>query len=118
MTTNLKNILLRGLLLTAFLLAVVIAASAQVTSSIQGQITDKSGAIVPGVEVSATNIATGVMRKAISADDGFYRITDLLPGVYTVQAGQTGFKTAVKADIDVKAQSVVGLNLTLEAETV
>src|SRR5206468_247134 len=86
----------------------------QVTSSIQGQIVDSSGAVLPGAEVSATNDATGVMRKVISADDGFYRLRDLLPGNYTVRVSLTGFKTAVKSDVTVTSAAVVGLNLKLE----
>jgi len=50
-----------------------------ITSTIQGHISDSSGASVPKALVKVTNESTGVSRTGYSAEDGYYRIPDLLP---------------------------------------
>ncbi|MCI0628814.1 MAG: TonB-dependent receptor, partial [Acidobacteria bacterium] len=87
---------------------------AQVTSTIQGHIADGTGASVPKALVKATNESTGVPRTVYSAEDGFYRIADLLPGKYEVRVELSGFKALVKSGIELNAQSRLNLNLTLE----
>jgi hypothetical protein len=105
---------LRRLLLGVILLATPSAASAQITGTIQGHVSDPSGASVPGATVTATNEQTGVSRSAVSADDGYYRIPDLLPGPYVLRVQLSGFKTFVRGGIEVAAQTTAGVNVTLE----
>jgi hypothetical protein len=96
---------------------VVLSASlalAQVTSTIQGHISDSTGASVPKALVKATNEQTGVSRTVYSADDGYYRIPDLLPGRYELRTELAGFKSVVKSGVEVASQSVEGLNFMLE----
>jgi hypothetical protein len=69
---------------------------------------------VPKALVKATNDQTGVSRSAFSAEDGYYRIPDLLAGTYQVRVELSGFKTAVKSDVALTAQSITNLNFTLE----
>ncbi len=88
--------------------------SAQVTSTIQGNISDPSGAAVPGAKVTATNEETGVSGIVTSAADGYYRIPDLLAGTYRVMVENPGFKTIVRNGVAVTAKTVVGQNFTLE----
>lgn len=59
--------------------------------AIQGTVTDKSGAVVPGVTVSVKNQATGFERVVISEDNGLYRVPGLQPGLYAVSAELSGF---------------------------
>lgn len=59
-------------------------AFAQYGASLQGTVTDKSGAVVAGATVTATNQASSISRSATTGDSGFYRITGLAPGGYTV----------------------------------
>src|SRR5262245_34543517 len=87
---------------------------AQVTSTIQGRITDPSGAIIAGGLVKATNEATGVARTSPSAADGYYRIPDLLAGKYEVRVEQPGFKTLIRRGIELNSQQVLNLDLALE----
>src|SRR2546422_4998836 len=87
---------------------------AQVTSTIQGHVSDSTGASVPKALVKATNDQTGVSRSAFSAEDGYYRIPDLLAGTYQVRVELSGFKTAIKSDVALTAQSTTNLNFTLE----
>ncbi|MPY90592.1 MAG: hypothetical protein GEU99_22055 [Luteitalea sp.] len=87
---------------------------AQATSTIQGHISDASGASVPTALVTATNQDTGVARRVHTAADGYYRIPDLLAGSYEVRVELAGFKTVVKGDIEVNAQSTTSLNVALQ----
>ena len=61
-------------------------------ASITGTITDSSGAVVPGAAVTITNEATGLARTVNSNETGFYAITNLPPGNYTVNATAQGFE--------------------------
>ncbi|MDA2925636.1 TonB-dependent receptor [Acidobacteria bacterium AH-259-G07] len=90
------------------------AALGQLTGRIQGQVTDATGAVLPGVEVTVTNEAIGFSRVVITADDGYYRVSDLLPGTYTVSVEMPGFRTSIRSNVEVSAESVLGLNVTLE----
>ncbi|MCI0627603.1 MAG: TonB-dependent receptor [Acidobacteria bacterium] len=100
--------------LTLMLVILCRGTFAQVTSAIQGRITDPSGAVIAGGSVKATNDATGVSRTGQTATDGYYRIPDLLPGQYEVRVEQPGFKTLIRKNIDLNSQSVLNLDLALE----
>ncbi|MGH9838183.1 MAG: carboxypeptidase regulatory-like domain-containing protein [Blastocatellia bacterium] len=101
-------------LLILWLLWLAPLVQAQVTSAIQGQITDPSGAAIVGSTLKVTHEATGVSRTGQSAPDGYYRIPDLLPGKYEVRVEQPGFKTLIRKGIELNSQSVLNLDLSLE----
>ncbi|KAA6458654.1 hypothetical protein DYQ86_19050 [Acidobacteria bacterium AB60] len=61
-------------------------------SSISGTITDSTGAVVPQATVTVSNEATGQIRTATSNETGFYTITNLPPGNYTVRVEAKGFE--------------------------
>ncbi|HEX9163568.1 MAG TPA: TonB-dependent receptor [Thermoanaerobaculia bacterium] len=110
-------------LLVSFLLAVApIALFGQSSNgSISGSIADDSGAALPGVTVSATNVATGVERSTISNDKGHYQIALLPPGNYKVTAELSGFQQLTRDRIVVNVGTDVTLDLKLKpgvAETV
>jgi len=66
-------------------LALCLCAYAQsVTGRISGAVKDASNAIIPGATVSVTNEATQIARAATIDEEGFYVVTNLPPGVYTV----------------------------------
>jgi len=74
---------------------------AQGLSGITGTITDESGAVIPGVTVTATSNATGVSSHTATTSVGTYTITDLIPGVYTVKVDKAGFETSVLNNVNV-----------------
>jgi hypothetical protein len=97
------------------LVCVVLPAFAQGDrGAITGQITDATGAVVPNVAVTVTNLETNVVLKAVSTSSGVYRIPYISPGRYKVSAGATGFKTAVMSPVVVATASVVTADLRLE----
>ncbi len=80
--------------ITILVLMFWVAAFAQVTTAdIVGRVTDTSGAVLPGVTVTAENLATHSSRSTITSETGDY-VFNLLPiGAYTVKIELTGFKT-------------------------
>ena len=99
--------------LAALALALSPAILAQTaTGNIIGRTTDASGAIVPGVEVSAVNPATRITTRATSDDQGIYRLLYLAPGTYNLTFGKTGFSTLERAQIALRSNDTV----TIDAE--
>src|SRR5262249_28429523 len=82
---------------------------------------DPSGAVVPGVDVTAKNNATGAEFKAVTADNGTFSIPALDSGTYTVTVSMTGFKQAiinnVKLDVGVPATVRATLEIGSAIET-
>jgi hypothetical protein len=95
-------------------LILVPAVWAQYGSSVEGVITDQSGAAVAGATVTATNQATQVSRNTQTNGSGFYRIAGLPPGNYSVVAAATSFKNQTTPNVIVAAEAVRGLNLSLQ----
>jgi hypothetical protein len=89
-------------------------AFAQYSARIQGTVTDASGAVVPGAKVTVTNEETNVKQQVTTSKEGFYSVTALPPGLYTVTAESTGFAPAPYTGVQISAESIRGLNLTLQ----
>src|SRR5215471_11553784 len=64
-----------------------------INASLGGTVSDPTGALIPGVEVTAKNIATGVTSTTITNESGTYRFPSLQPGSYEVTATLSGFQT-------------------------
>jgi len=92
-----------------------VAAIAQFTASIQGTVTDTSGAIVSGATVTVTNNETSRSQQVTASEEGFYRVTGLAPGTYTVTAELPGFRKKVIENVIVNAEAPQGVNIALEA---
>ena len=78
-------------------------------ASIVGTITDDTKAVLPGATVTASNIATGVSNVAVSDAQGEYRIVNIPPGKYRVQAELSGFSTVIVPSLEL----LVGQNATV-----
>src|SRR5580698_1489488 len=92
--TALKHVRLHHL---AVLLLSVVALSFTVKAqdaTIVGTITDPSGAAVPNVKISATNIETGLVSTAVTSDSGTYVLPELRIGHYDIKSEAAGFKVA------------------------
>jgi hypothetical protein len=82
--------------------------------TITGTVTDNTGGVIPGVEVTATNIDTGVETRTVTTDVGLYRIPYIQPGRYRVAASMSGFKTTVQDNVQVLTTQTVTANFALE----
>jgi hypothetical protein len=81
--------------------------------TIVGRVSDASGGVIPGVEVRATNKATGVVATAKTNEAGNYILPYLLPGAYTVTAENTGFRKFVRENVQVRINDTVELNIDM-----
>src|ERR1700688_1021908 len=104
-----------GLLLALTLSAQAFAQSTYATVS--GTVSDPSGAVLPGVSLTATNNATGVVSTVISNESGAYNLASLLPGAYTVSAELPGFRKETFTDVTLGNAQQVRLNFTLQVAT-
>lgn len=76
----------------AFLLAG--ALFGQRAAEIAGGVVDASGSAVPGVQVNAINVATGVQNSTLTNDVGLFRFVEMVVGTYRLEAAKPGFKTS------------------------
>jgi hypothetical protein len=84
------------------------------TGSIEGTVTDPSGAAVAGAAVTATNIATGAETARKTTEAGVFLLPLLLPGEYTVTIKATGFQTHSQEHVIVEALATVSVNPKLQ----
>ena len=89
-------------------------AFAQVTGTISGTVSDTSGASVPGVVVTVTNLETAAARALTTDDRGTYRAAALAVGRYQIKAEKTGFRTAIKTGIALVVAQDAVVDLALE----
>src|SRR5206468_3093301 len=89
-------------------------AQAQFKASIQGTVLDSKGGVVAGAKVAVTNQGTGQSRDTVTSTEGFYRVSELGPGTYTVTVDAAGFKSSITKDVAVAAEEPRGLDITLQ----
>ncbi len=106
----------RLFLFLAVLISLLLSGSAyaQYGASVQGTITDKTGAVVPGATVMATNQATGLTSSMKTTQAGFYRIAALTPGMYTVSVEAPSFAKSITKDVQVAAEQARDLDVALK----
>jgi hypothetical protein len=97
----------------AFVFFVAALASASITGSISGVVTDKSGAVISGASVVATNTLTGVQTTQKTDAKGFYNLPTLAVGTYTLEISQAGFKTYRQTGIVIDANSAIRVDASL-----
>jgi hypothetical protein len=94
-----------------FLVACLGAQSPQ--ASISGIVRDPQGAAVPGAEVSAIELATGVRTSVLSNEAGFYSLRPLPVGNYRLEVRKEGFRHYVRENIELTTGQALELNITL-----
>jgi hypothetical protein len=87
-------------------------------ATITGTVTDSSGAVLPGVSVSATNVDTGVTTPTVTNNDGIYRIPNLFPGNYAVHFEKQGFKSEDRPNTTLESTQVAEINAKLDVGTI
>ncbi len=106
------------LLLTCLLSLCAVPAYAQFTATLQGTVSDSKAGAVAGAKVSITNEATSVTRSTVTSALGFYRVTELSPGDYTVTVEATGFKQSISKNVSVAAEQPRGFDVVLQVGVV
>ena len=87
------------------------------SATIQGTVTDATGALVAGANITAQNLATGAKLTRIADKAGYYVLSPLDPGDYTVTTTAAGFESLIRKNVHVDGMQVLGLNLTLKIGT-
>jgi hypothetical protein len=92
-------------------------ARAQQAGSIQGKVTDNTGAVLPGVTVEAKSSVLPTPRTTVSGPDGIYQLPALPPGIYAVTFTLSGFQTASMQG-EVQLASITPLDAKLSIQGV
>lgn len=88
-------------------------AQTTVTGAITGEVTDTSGATVPGAMVQVTNTDTNVISQVVTNESGVYRATGLLPGTYSVTIEKSGLTRFNKPGLRIDAGSSIRIDASL-----
>src|SRR5215472_407960 len=112
---------LRSLVFGSVLLLGVIVVSSggviygqAVNGTLLGTITDPAGAVVPGANVTITEVNTNLSRSTVTNESGNYIFGNLERGVYRIEVQVTGFKKAIRESVDVLVNNDTRADLQLE----
>src|SRR5205085_9216235 len=108
--------LLAALCFSMFFLFAPTSGFGQSTGMIRGVVKDPSGAILPGVGVSVTNLATRQKTETVSTESGTYTFPFLTPGDYDLAAELPGFSRFARGKIHVEVAGTIVLDITLQVE--
>src|SRR6266566_7065406 len=110
-----QEIYMRYVRLVLTILLAGLTLEAQVTTAtVYGAVRDSTGAVLPGVMVTATNQGTNVSRDAVTDERGEFALPALPVGRYTLKIELTGFKTYTNQGLDLGAGQTVRQTFTLE----
>ncbi|MGI8783663.1 MAG: TonB-dependent receptor domain-containing protein [Acidobacteriota bacterium] len=84
------------------------------TAQVTGRVSDPSGAVVPGTNLTVTNLGTGLKRETVTNDEGYYTIPLLPPGGYQITVQKDGFKPISQSGITLQVEQVARLDFKLE----
>ena len=90
---------------------------ASVTGTIQGRVTDTSGAVLPGVTVTASSQAMIGVQTQVTTDNGSYRFPAVPPGAYTLQFELAGFNTVKREGVQISLGFTANVNAELAVAT-
>ena len=87
---------------------------AQATAQISGTVRDQTGAVLPLVNVTATQTETGVARTTLTNETGSYVLSNLAVGPYRLEAALMGFRTFVQSGIVLQVNASTEINVVLQ----
>src|SRR5579885_2318819 len=92
-------------------LALFVSAAWGRTASITGRVTDASGGVVVGADVTAKSTATNVTFSARTNSEGYYSVSDLAPGTYDVTVNKSGFAPVEEKGLELQVEQVARLDV-------
>lgn len=107
-----------GLVVLVFVLFAVVLCSASITGSISGVVTDKSGAVISGATVVATDTQTGIQTTQNTDAKGFYNLPTLAVGTYNLEIKHAGFKTFRQTGLVIDANSALRADASLDVGSI
>jgi Carboxypeptidase regulatory-like domain/TonB-dependent Receptor Plug Domain/TonB dependent receptor len=106
------------LVVLCFLLTAATASAQTTISTIEGTIKDAQGSVVSGAQVVVKSQSLGIERTATSDENGFYRVTALPAGNYSITISHTGFATRTFEDVELTLNRTLTLDIPLEVGAV
>src|SRR5688500_1964422 len=106
------------LVLLAFLLSSSTASAQVATGSIVGTVSDATGQIVPGAQVTMREVNRNTTTTRVTDGSGVYTAPSLVPGTYEVQVALQGFKTWTRPGIVLQVTDRVRVDVALEVGTI
>lgn len=103
-------------LLCTFFLASDVSAQGVTTASITGQVTNATGAPIPGAEVSIRNTATGWTGQVATTESGRFRLSSLRPGPYMVSVEIIGYRPETLEEVQLALGETRAFDFVLEDE--
>jgi len=103
-----------ALIVTAALILPLGLSAQRIDGDIRGVVKDQTGAVVPDAKVTVTNERTGSVREVNTTAVGVFFVGSLLPGSYRVEVEMAGFRKLQKSGVEVYANRLVEVSVTLE----
>jgi len=113
----LKTIRWIGIALLLLTSSLYMFGQATASSTIRGIVTDPSGAVLVGAQVTVTNTSTGATRTVTTGTDGGYVVEPLQVGVYNVKVSMKGFASATAAKVETLVGATSTQNFSLKTGT-
>ncbi len=107
-----------ALSLLFFCLLSSVASPGQATTSLNGRVTDRTGAVIPGASARLTLQATGATREGTTDASGEYQFSQLVPGKYTLLVAAQGFANSERTNLDLLVSQPATVNLTMQLAAV
>src|SRR5436190_13372976 len=83
-------------------------------ATVGGTVGDATGAVIPGVTVTATNTGTGIANTSVTNESGAFNFPSLQPGTYKLSAELPGFQTQTYTNVQLGGADQVRLNFALQ----
>ncbi len=112
-----KNVLVSAVVFLVIVLSTHTFAQTS-NATLGGTVSDASGALIPGVTITATNTGTGIVTTVLSNEAGAYQFASLQTGTYKVSAELSGFRTQTYNEVALGVSQQVRLNFTLQVGSV
>jgi hypothetical protein len=91
-----------------------VALAQTVNGAIHGTVTDATGAAIPDASIQVTNLGNGLIRTGVANSSGFYTITELPPGQYSIRVSKASFATAAQEHLELLVNQDLEADYTLK----
>src|SRR5438445_396386 len=106
---------MRRFVITALaVLCPALAGAQAVKGSLVGNVTDTSGAVLPGVTVTITEVNTNISYSTTTNESGYYTFSNLKDGTYRVTSELSGFKRFVREGVEVPVNATVRVDCRMD----
>src|SRR3954451_23008081 len=109
---------MKATVVAMFLLASAAFAQTTGSSTLVGNVTDTSGAVVPGAKITVVNTETNFNFEGVTNENGYYYVPYLRPGTYRLTIEAQGFKKYVRDGIELRTNEQPRVDVSLEVGNV